>query len=73
MIHSNVGHKSGNIPLTTYFKDLDFIEWCNFLTSDFLMRLCILFIALKMLKSCSSGLIRVNLQSGSFSIVFCLI
>ena len=39
---------------------------------DFLMHLCILFTALKILKFCSLGLILINSRPSSFSIAFCL-
>ena len=39
---------------------------------DFLMCLCISFIALKILKSFSSALILINSQLSSFSNAFCL-
>ena len=39
---------------------------------DFLMCLCISFIAFLSLKLYSSGLILINSQASSFSIVFCL-
>ena len=73
--------------LTTYFKHFVFIELSflnynlnnlferssikDFLV-DSLMCLCISFMALKILKFSSSGLILINSQLSSFSNAFCL-
>ena len=80
-------YSNGKIFLTTYFKALDFNEWSdlnsnsknlfeilslnNFLV-DFSVCLSILFMALKILKFCSSELILINSQPSSFSIAFFL-
>ena len=73
--------------LTIYFNAFDIIE-LYFLNTifnkafkilsikdflvDFLMHQCILFMALKILIFCSSGLILITSQPSSFSIAFCL-
>ena len=73
--------------MTIYFKAFAFMEWFdwnsssnglfeifstkNFLDDSFVC-FCILFIALKISKIYSSGLILVNTQQSSFSIAFCV-
>ena len=80
-----MSYNDDNIFLTTYVKAFDFIEWFNSNSNsksffeilsvndfldDFLMCLCISFIALKLLKIFSSGLILINSQPNYFSIAF---
>ena len=81
-----MSYNDDNIFLTTYVKAFDFIELnsnsnsknffeilsVNDFLDDFLMCLCISFIALKILNFFSSGLILINSQPNYFSIAFSL-
>ena len=60
-----------NLFESTSIKDSLVDSSVNFLV-DLVMCLCISFIALKILKFSSSGLILINSQPSSFSIAFCL-
>ena len=71
----------GNTFLTTLFNAFVIIERFDssslvltvfLMRFNFLMCLCISFMALKMLKFSSSVLIIINTHSSSFSVAFCL-
>ena len=66
-LNSNLNNLFESSSIKDYLLDFS----VNFLV-DILMCLCISFIALKILKSSSSGSILINLQPSYFSNTFCL-